>query len=178
VLGVSARAPRRAIAIAWAAVALACGGHDGGSKPTAAAAPAPQPAPMAEPTPPPRDAFAAPADAAATALDASPSSERVAEIENTEPEGAGLDALVERAARDPDPAVREAAVKAIGDSEEPRALDALIAAASDADSRVVLAAVDQLGWFDDRRAQDTLRRLADSANAEIAAAARDELDEE
>jgi hypothetical protein len=103
--------------------------------------------------------------------------DRVGEILDTDPIGAGLESLIRSARYDADPTVREAAVVALGDSEDDRALDTLIAATEDADSRVVLAAIDQLSWYDDRLAQDAIRRLVDSPNPEIAEAAREELDE-
>jgi hypothetical protein len=103
--------------------------------------------------------------------------DRVGEILDTEPEGEGLETLIRTAREDADPVARETAVIALGDSEDVRALDALIAATEDADPRVVLAAIDQLSWFDDRRAEDAIRRLVDSENAEIAEAAREEVEE-
>lgn len=71
--------------------------------------------------------------------------------------------------------MREAAVVALGDSEEPRAVDALVAATEDSDKRVVLAAIDQLSWFDERPARDALERLAESSDTEIAEAAEEAL---
>ena len=98
-------------------------------------------------------------------------------ILDTEPAGEGLAELIRAASEERDPSAREAAVVALGDSEDARALEALIAATDDPDPRVVIAAIDQLSWFDDRRAEDAIRRLVDSPNAEIAEAARDEVDE-
>lgn len=120
-------------------------------------------------------------DAYATVADPQPARElteserRVNEILDVDAEGAGLDVLMRYAREDADPAVREAAVIALGDSDEARAIDALIAATEDADKRVVLAAIDQLSWFDERPARDALERLTDSSDAEIAEAAEEAL---
>jgi len=180
--GVSPRAVR---ALAGAALlgALACGGEDKPAK-GAAAEPASEAESLPSGAPPAAGALAEGgngraevATASAPAASASESERRIGEVLDTNPEGAGLDKLIRSAREDADPSVREAAVIAIGDSEDPRALDALIAATEDADSRVVLAAIDQLGWYDDRVAEDAIRRLVDSPNVEIAKAARDELEE-
>ena len=166
-----------AAALAW----LACGGEE--SAPSEQGAPARAPSSEAPSLP------QASADAE-TADDSEPVASRekalrtsdavddhVSELLDIEPEGDGLDALIAAAADDPDPAAREAAVIALGDSADPRALDALIAASEDADPRVVLAAIDQLGWSDDRLAEDALRRLTRSPDPQIAEAATEELDE-
>jgi HEAT repeat protein len=131
---------------------------------------------VAEPSPAATAASPAPGEAAQP-QPGFDSEARVGEIYDTDLEGAGLDQLIRDAREDPDPNVREAAVIALGDSDDDRALDALIAATEDRDTRVVLAAIEQLSWFDDRLAQDAIRRLVDSPNREIAEAAREELDE-
>jgi len=179
----SARAVRALLCAALLG-ALACGGDDDAAE-SAAARPAAEPESLASEAPP---GAGAPAEGGieraevATELAPAPapssgSQERVGEVLDLDPEGEGLDALIRAAGSDPDPSVREAAVIALGDSDEARALDALIAATEDRDSRVVLAAIDQLGWYDDRLAEDAIRRLVDSPNAGIAEAAREELGE-
>jgi hypothetical protein len=174
---------REARALACAALlgALACGGDDEAAK-GAAPRPASEAESPASGAPPGSGALAeGGAGRAEVAMESPPASreseERIRKVLDTQPEGAGLDALVRASREDADASVREAAVIAIGDSEDPRALDALIAATEDADPRVVLAAIDQLGWYDDRVAEDAIRRLVASPNAEIADAAREELDE-
>jgi hypothetical protein len=161
--------------------ALACGGGD---EPTGEAATRPPPAAASARVEPADgaqdDSGAWPADEAAPQAEIRETfvpDDRVGEILDTEPEGAGLDALIRTAREDADPVARETAVIALGDSEDARALDALIAATEDPEPRVVLAAIDQLSWFDDRRAEDAIRRLVDSPNAEIAQAAREEVEE-
>jgi hypothetical protein len=171
----------RALACAALLGALACGGDDEAAT-SAAKGQGSEAELPASGAPPGSGALAeGGAGRAEVATESAPASgaseERIREILDTQPEGAGLDALIRASRKDADASVREAAVIAIGDSEDPRALDALIAAAEDADSRVVLAAIDQLGWYDDRVAEDAIRRLVASPNAEIADAAREELDE-
>lgn len=103
--------------------------------------------------------------------------DRIGEILDIEPTGDGLDELIRVASESSDPHARETAVVALGDADDPRALDALIAATEDADPNVVLAALDQLRWSDDRLAEDAILRLVDSPNPGIAAAAREGLGE-
>lgn len=103
--------------------------------------------------------------------------DRIGEILDIEPTGDGLDELIRVASESSDPHAREAAVVALGDTDDPRALDALIAATEDVDPNVVLAALDQLRWSDDRLAEDAILRLVDSPNPGIAAAAREGLGE-
>ncbi len=85
--------------------------------------------------------------------------------------------LIRVSHEDPSPAVREAAVVALGDSDESRAVDALIAASQDSERSVVLAAIEQLSWSEDRQARAALERLAGSPDGEIAAAAREALED-
>jgi hypothetical protein len=170
------------LACAAALASLACGGEEAApSEPSAAAS---GPVGDAQPAPQARGESETAADEPGPAAirekvlrTTEAENDRVSELLEIEPEGDGLDTLIAAAADDPDPAVREAAVIALGDSDDPRALDALIAASEDRDRRVVLAAIDQLGWADDRLAEDALRRLTRSPDAEIAAAATEELDE-
>ena len=115
------------------------------------------------------------AAASAPSRELTDAEQRVAEVLDTDPEGAGLDALMRIAREDPDASVREAAVIALGDSEDDRAIEALIAATEDRDARVVLAAIDQLSWSDDRQGRDALERLTRSQDAEIVAAAEEAL---
>jgi len=132
--------------------------------------------PTAQPgaSPPEADALLSGVD---TRAPTSAREDRIGDLLDTEPEGEGLAVLIRAAADDPDPAVREAAVIALGDSVDPRALDALIGASEDRDRAVVLAVIDQLGWSEDRLAEDALRRLADSSDPEIAEAASEELED-
>jgi len=109
-----------------------------------------------------------------SALDSADPAERILDLEA---EGDGLDTLMRAAADSADPAVRETAVVALGDSDDPRALDALIAASFDPEPAVVLAALEQLRWSDDRLARDAIRRLRDSSDPAIARAAGEAIDE-
>jgi HEAT repeat protein len=173
---VSARlALRVAVAASLAAGLLAC---DRGGKPPASAESAAPAATAGEPpasAPPSASTASSPAAGAPPSAERGRAEDRADEVLDTEPTGAGLDALIRSMKEDPDPSVRESAVVALGDSEEPRALDALIAATEDRDKRVVLAAIDQLSWFDDKVARDALERLTRSGDSEIADAATDAL---
>jgi hypothetical protein len=104
---------------------------------------------------------------------------RIGAVLDADPSGEGLDFLKRTAREDPDAAVREAAVIALGDSEDTGAIDALVAAAEDVDPRVVRAAIDELSWWsdDDRQARAALGRLTRHPDAEIAAAAEEALGE-
>ena len=166
----------RTLACAAALAAFACGDDEeaapeAGSAERTEARPTAPASPGASGVP---DAYA-PVAAAQPPRELTESEQRVNEVLDMDTEGAGLDELMRRAREDADPAVREAAVIALGDSEEPRAVDALVAATEDADKRVVLAAIDQLSWFDERPARDALERLAESNDAEIAEAAEEAL---
>jgi HEAT repeat protein len=104
---------------------------------------------------------------------------RIGAVLDADPSGDGLDFLMRTAREDPDAAVREAAVIALGDSEDTRAIDALVAAAEDVDARVVRAAIDELSWWsdDDRQARAALERLTRHPDAELATAAEEALGE-
>lgn len=175
----------RVLASAMLLSAFACGDARCGGKSERAGAAAADAPPETGAAPAGSEPLAFPSEDAGSAQpagaeDAAPrerseAEERIATVLDTDPEGAGLDALMRTAREDADASVREAAVIALGDSEDDRAIDALIAASEDHDARVVLAAIDQLSWSDDRQAQAALQRLARSANAEIAAAAEEAL---
>ena len=97
--------------------------------------------------------------------------ERLGAVLAIDPVGQGLADLTHLVQRDPDPRVREAAAVALAYTDDPRAVDALIAATQDADTRVVLSAVATLAFSEDRRARATLEALAGSRDRGIAAAA-------
>lgn len=172
----SARVRSAGLACALALTGVACGSDDSGWSPappaSEAGAPSPAETRASDEAPAVAEPAAPPAPAPSAELE-----DRVGEILDTETTGEGLDQLIRSAREERDPAAREAAVIALGDSDDPRALDALIAASEDPDARVVLAAIDQLSWIDDRRAEDAIRRLVDSPNPEIADTAREELEE-
>lgn len=122
---------------------------------------------------------AAAGDEPAAAAHPAPEEASSAEVESrldaildADPEGDGLDLLVQAATEDASPSHRAAAIAALGDSSDPRALDALIAATEDADPSVALAALEELRWSDDRLAQDAILRLVDSPDPAVAAAAQ------
>lgn len=114
-------------------------------------------------------------DADADSARAPSADERLRAILDADPEGAGLDMLIRAASVDEDPSAREAAIIALGDSDDPRALDALIAATDDREPGVVIAAIEQLRWFDDRLAENAIRRRIDAPDPEVARAAREAL---
>jgi hypothetical protein len=174
---------------------LVCSGCDGwrcGSPnapeptvPTAPASPPLLPAPPATPPAPAPDT-AAPHPLAAVATGSTASAdgpldageaERVQAVLDLSADDGDLGALIRAAHEDPSPAVREAAVVALGDSDESRAVDALIAATEDPERSVVLAAIEQLAWSEDHQARETLERLSRSGDTEIAASAKDALEE-
>ncbi len=101
----------------------------------------------------------------------SPSPERIAQVMAMSPEGDALVTLTQLARESADPAIREAAVVALANSEDGRAIDALIAAATDPEPRVALAAIELLSWSEDRQARAALEALTGSEDAAIAQAA-------
>jgi len=105
----------------------------------------------------------APADAA--------KAERLGAVLALAPEGADLDELIRALRFDTDPEVRAVAAVALAYTDDPRSVDALIAATADADPGVVVAAIETLAWSEDRQARATLESLAGSEEPRIAAAA-------
>ncbi len=97
--------------------------------------------------------------------------ERVARVMAMRPEGDDLFTLVDLVRDDPDPAVREAAVVALANAEDGRAIDALIAASRDPERRVALAAIELLSWTEDRSARAAIEAAARSGDAAVARAA-------
>lgn len=97
--------------------------------------------------------------------------ERIAQVMAMRPAGEDLATLVEIARNDPDPALREAAVVALANAEDGRAIDALIAASRDPERRVALAAIELLSWTEDRSARAAIEAAARSDDPEVAGAA-------
>ncbi len=103
--------------------------------------------------------------------DSSATFARIGQVMAMNPEGDELVRLTQLVREDPNPAIREAAVVALANTEDGRAIDALIAAATDKEHRVALAAIELLSWSDDRQARATLEALASSEDEAIASAA-------
>ncbi len=101
--------------------------------------------------------------------------ERMTQVMAMQPDGPQLDQIVAILRDDPNAAVREAAVVALANSEDGRAIDALIAATEDTETRVALAAIELLSWSDDRQAHAKLEALTRSDDEALARAASDAL---
>jgi hypothetical protein len=101
--------------------------------------------------------------------------ERIAQVMAMQPAGPQLDQIVAILRDDPNAAVREAAVVTLANSEDGRAIDALIAATEDPEPRVALAAIELLSWSEDRQAHARLEALARADDEALARAAGDAL---
>jgi hypothetical protein len=93
-----------------------------------------------------------------------------------EPEGAGLDLLLEALETDSDPRVRVAAARQLEDADSFAAVEALLVALGDPDRRVVLAAIDALEFAGDETIIPDLKPLGDHPDDEIATAAREAIE--
>jgi len=102
--------------------------------------------------------------------------ERSDAVLDIEPEGPGLQYLLEVVTDDPDPEVRMAAVSQLGDSESPEAIDGLVTALNDSDSEVVLEAIDGLEYSADHNVIGSLEKLLPHPDPEVQEAAADAID--
>ena len=93
-----------------------------------------------------------------------------------EPEGRGLDALLDLVYNDPDPDVRVAAVSQLEDSDAHASVEGLIDALGDRDRRVVLEAIDALEFAGDESVIPSLEPLLDSSDPEIREAAEEAIE--
>jgi hypothetical protein len=92
---------------------------------------------------------------------------RVEAVSTLEPEGPGLEVLLDYLAADPDPQVRAAAAEQLGDSDAYSAVRGLVAALDDPDARVVLAAVEAIDMLWDESLAPELRPLLDHPDPEV-----------
>jgi HEAT repeat protein len=102
--------------------------------------------------------------------------ERSDAVLDIEPEGPGLQYLLEVMTDDPDPEVRTAAVSQLGDSESPEAIDGMVTALNDPNSEVVLEAIDSLEYSADHNVIGSLERLLQHPDPEVREAAQDAID--
>jgi hypothetical protein len=99
--------------------------------------------------------------------------EAAANIEATE---TTLDYLAEIMATDPSPLVRAAAVESLGDSDDPRAVKALITGLGDKDPAVLVEVIEALEYADDSRAIPRLKPLVDHPDENVRMAAESALE--
>jgi HEAT repeat protein len=102
--------------------------------------------------------------------------ERSDAVLDIEPEGPGLQYLLEVVTDDPDPEVRLAAVGQLEDSESPEAIQGLVTALDDPDSEVVLEAIDSLEYSADHTVIGNLEKLLQHPDPEVREAAEDAID--
>jgi HEAT repeat protein len=102
--------------------------------------------------------------------------ERSDAVLDIDPEGPGLQYLLEVATDDPDPEVRMAAVSQLGDTESPEAIAGLVTALGDPDSEVVLEAIDGLEYSADHNVIGNLEKLLQHPDPEVREAAEDAID--
>jgi hypothetical protein len=93
-----------------------------------------------------------------------------------EPEGAGLEHLLNLLYEDPDPAVRAAAAGQLEDSDTHAAVTALVNALQDEDRQVVLESIDALEFAGDESIIPSLVPLLDSRDQEIREAAAEAIE--
>ena len=102
--------------------------------------------------------------------------ERSDAVLDIEPEGPGLQYLLEVVTDDPEPEVRMAAVSQLGDSESPEAINGLVTALNDPNSEVVLEAIDSLEYSADHNVIGNLEKLLQHPDPEVREAAEDAID--
>ena len=102
--------------------------------------------------------------------------ERSDAVLDIEPEGPGLQYLLEVVTDDPDPEVRIAAVSQLGDSESPEAITGMLTALNDANSEVILEAIDGLEYSADQNVIGNLEKLLQHPDPEVREAAEDAID--
>jgi len=96
---------------------------------------------------------------------------------NIEPAGIALDYLAQVVTSDPSPDVRIAAASTLGDSKEPRAVDALIMALQDENPEVLVAVIDALVDTDNRRVIPYLMPFLDNPDEDVRNSAENTLDQ-
>ena len=179
----SLRIPIRPELLIWIAAGLlaltfgvaGCGSDEGGEAPSAEEATSMEP---------PAAAAAERADldedeelaAALQALESSDPEERSDALFDIEPEGPGLQVLLEALSDDPDPEVRGVAARQLGYAESPEATAGLVSALDDPAPEVVIEAIDGLEMIDDSTVIGSLEKLAQHPDAEVREAAEDGID--
>lgn len=101
-----------------------------------------------------------------------PSAQRRAEAaENIEATGDALDYLTQLLVTDPSPEVRAATVHTLEDSEDPRALDALITALDDQNVSVLVEVIDALGFAGNKATISRLQPFLEHSDEDVRDAA-------
>jgi HEAT repeats len=101
-----------------------------------------------------------------------PSAKRRAEAaENIEATGTALDYLTQLLVSDPSPEVRAAAAHTLADSEDPRAMDALITALEDQDVSVLVEVIDALGFAGNKATINRLQPFLEHSDEDVRDAA-------
>ena len=145
----------------------ACGSDEGDETPVPTVAAAPEPADLDE-----AEANQELA-AALQELESPDPDERALALFDIEPEGPGLEALIEVLSEDPDPEVRGLAARQLGSAESPEATAALVSALDDPAPEVVIEAIDALSMIDDSSVIGSLEKLRQHPDAEVREAAGD-----
>jgi HEAT repeat protein len=109
-------------------------------------------------------------------LDPSPEVREEA-AEDVEPEGVALDYLAMMVTTDPSPEVRMAAALTLGDSDDPKALDALVMALQDEDPRVLEEVIDALAYTGNRSTIPYLQPFLNHPDEDVRDAAESAIDD-
>ena len=179
----SSRIPIRPELLIWISAGLlaltfgvaGCGSDEGGEAPSAEEAIPMEPPAAAVP----KRANLDEAEQLAAALQELESSDpevRSDALFDIEPEGPGLQALLEVLSDDPDPEVRGLAARQLGYAGSPEATAGLVSALDDPAPEVVIEAVDALQMIDDSTVIGSLEKLLQHPDAEVRAAAEDGID--
>ena len=109
-------------------------------------------------------------------LESSDPEERSDALFDIEPEGPGLQALLEVLSDDPEPEVRGLAARQLGYAESPEATAGLVSALDDPAPAVVIEVVVALQMIDDSTVIESLEKLLQHPDAEVREAAEDAID--
>jgi len=101
---------------------------------------------------------------------------RAAAAENIEATGDALDYLTQLLVTDPSPEVRMAAAHTLSESEDPKALDALITALDDQDVSVLVEVIDALGFAGNKATISRLQPFLEHSDEDVRDAAESAID--
>lgn len=101
---------------------------------------------------------------------------RVEAAKNIDPVGEALDSLSKLILRDPSPEVRAATTWSLENSEDPKAIDALVMALDDDNLEVVIEAIESLGYAGDETTISELSPFLKHPDNRIRAAAEEAID--
>jgi len=178
----SLRIPIRSELLIWIAAGLlaltfgvaGCGSDEGGEAPSAEEATSMEP-PAAAPKPANLDE-AEELAGALQELKSSDPDERSTALFDIEPEGPGLQVLLEVLSDDPDAEVRGLAARQLGYAESPEATAGLVSALDDPAPGVVIEAIDALEMIGDSTVIGSLEKLLQHPDAEVREAAKEGID--